>query len=76
MAAREAIDQAGLPERFEGELAERTGVILGTGLGGVGTLAEGITTNALRGPDRISPFLIADGHPATSAPARSPSTSG
>ena len=31
VAAREALDQAGLPERFEGELAERTGVILGTG---------------------------------------------
>ena len=31
VAARQALDQAGLPERFEGELAERTGVILGTG---------------------------------------------
>ncbi len=58
VAAREALDQAGLPARFEGELAERTGVILGTGLGGVGTLTDGVTANALRGPDRISPFLI------------------
>jgi len=58
IAAREALDQAGLPDRFEGELAERTGVILGTGLGGVGTLIEGFTTNVVRGPDRISPFLI------------------
>src|SRR4029079_13671920 len=32
VAAREALDQAGLPARFEGELAERTGVVLGTGL--------------------------------------------
>jgi 3-oxoacyl-[acyl-carrier-protein] synthase II len=63
VAAREALDQAGLPERFEGELAERTGVILGTGLGGVGTLIEGFSTNALRGPDRISPFLIPMGIP-------------
>ena len=63
VAAREALDQAGLPERFEGELAERTGVILGTGLGGVGTLIDGFTTNALRGPDRISPFLIPMGIP-------------
>ena len=63
VAAREALDQAGLPERFEGELAERTGVILGTGLGGVGTLVDGFTTNALRGPDRISPFLIPMGIP-------------
>jgi 3-oxoacyl-[acyl-carrier-protein] synthase II len=63
VAAREALDQAGLPVRFEGELAERTGVILATGLGGVGTLVEGISTNALRGPDRISPFLIPMGIP-------------
>ena len=63
VATREALDQAGLPERFEGELAERTGVILGTGLGGVGTLIDGFTTNALRGPDRISPFLIPMGIP-------------
>jgi 3-oxoacyl-[acyl-carrier-protein] synthase II len=63
VAAREALDQAGLPERFEGELAERTGVILGTGLGGVGTLIDGFSTNVLRGPDRISPFLIPMGIP-------------
>src|SRR4029079_6918607 len=63
VSAREALDQAGLPERFEGDLAERTGVILGTGLGGVGTLIDGFTTNALRGPDRISPFLIPMGIP-------------
>src|SRR5512138_3957779 len=29
VAAQEAIESAGLPERFEGDLAERTGVILG-----------------------------------------------
>src|SRR3954454_13852938 len=67
VAAREALDQAGLPERFEGELAERTGVILGTGLGGVGTLVDGMTANALRGPDRISPFLIPMGIPNVGA---------
>ncbi len=67
VAAREAMDQAGLPERLDGELAESTGVILGTGLGGTGTLSEGISTNALRGPDRISPFLIAMGIPNVGA---------
>src|SRR6188768_3200070 len=30
VAAREAMDQAGLPARLEGELAEDTGVLLGT----------------------------------------------
>jgi 3-oxoacyl-[acyl-carrier-protein] synthase II len=63
VAAREAMDQAGLPERLEGTLAEDTGVILGTGLGGTNTLVEGITLNALRGPDRISPFFIPYGIP-------------
>jgi 3-oxoacyl-[acyl-carrier-protein] synthase II len=63
VATREALDQAGLPDRFEGDLAERTGVILGTGLGGVGTLSDGFTINATRGPDRISPFLIPMGIP-------------
>ena len=63
VAAREALDQAGLPDRFQGDLAERTGVILGTGLGGVGTLIDGFTINVLRGPDRISPFLIPMGIP-------------
>ena len=63
IATREALDQAGLSERFDGDLAERTGVILGTGLGGVGTLSEGFTINATRGPDRISPFLIPMGIP-------------
>ncbi len=67
VASREALDQAGLPDRFQGDLAERTGVILGTGLGGVGTLVDGITINAARGPDRISPFLIPMGIPNVGA---------
>ncbi len=67
VAARQAMDQAGLPARLEGELAEATGVILGTGLGGVGTLYDGMSTNALRGPDRISPFLVPMGIPNVGA---------
>jgi 3-oxoacyl-[acyl-carrier-protein] synthase II len=67
VAAREALDQACLPERLEGTLAEDTGVILGTGLGGTNTLVEGISTNALRGPDRISPFFIPYGIPNVGA---------
>jgi len=67
VAAREAMDQAGLPARLEGDVAERTGAILGTGLGGVGTLNDGFTINALRGPDRISPFLIPMGIPNVGA---------
>jgi 3-oxoacyl-[acyl-carrier-protein] synthase II len=58
IATREALHQAGLPERIEGELAERTGTIIGSGLGGSATLSEQVTINATRGPDRISPFFI------------------
>jgi len=67
VATAEALREAGLPDRFEGALAERTGVILGTGLGGVGTLVEGFTMNALRGPSRISPFLVPMGIPNVGA---------
>jgi 3-oxoacyl-[acyl-carrier-protein] synthase II len=67
VAAREAMDDARLPTRLEGEEAERTGVILGTGLGGVGTLVEGISISTTRGPDRISPFFIPMGIPNVGA---------
>jgi 3-oxoacyl-[acyl-carrier-protein] synthase II len=67
VASRQAMDQSRLPARLEGVEAERTGVILGTGLGGVGTLVDGISINALRGPDRISPFLIPMGIPNVGA---------
>jgi 3-oxoacyl-[acyl-carrier-protein] synthase II len=67
VATREAMDQAGLPHRLDGELAETTGVIVGTGLGGVGTLVENISINVLRGPDRISPFFIPMGIPNVAA---------
>ena len=58
VASREAMVQAGLPERLEGDLAERTGVIVGTGIGGIRTLADQILLMAEKGPDRMSPFLI------------------
>jgi 3-oxoacyl-[acyl-carrier-protein] synthase II len=41
-----------------GELAERSGVIMGSGLGGVSTLFDNVLVMAARGPDRISPFFI------------------
>ena len=58
VASRQALDQAGLPERLEGALAEATGAIIGSGLGGSTTLFEQISTYVERGPDRISPFFI------------------
>ncbi len=58
VVGRQALDQAGLPGRLDGALAERTGVILGSGLGGVATLFDNVLVMAERGPGRISPFFI------------------
>ncbi len=58
VAAHQAMNQAGLPEHLEGELAERTGVIVGTGIGGIRTLAEQVQLCGEKGPDRMSPFVI------------------
>jgi 3-oxoacyl-[acyl-carrier-protein] synthase II len=52
------MDQAGLPAHLDGPLAERTGVIVGTGIGGIRTLAEQVLLMGEKGPDRMSPFLI------------------
>jgi 3-oxoacyl-[acyl-carrier-protein] synthase II len=58
VATREALADAGLPGRLDGPLAERTGIILGTGIGGGHTFAEQVAVSAAKGPDRISPFFI------------------
>jgi 3-oxoacyl-[acyl-carrier-protein] synthase II len=58
VAARQAMDQARLPAHLEGQLAERTGVAIGTGVGGIRTLADQVLLMGERGPDRMSPFLV------------------
>jgi 3-oxoacyl-[acyl-carrier-protein] synthase II len=58
VTSRQALDQAGLPGRFDGAEAERAGVIFGSGLGGVHTLFDNVLTMGERGPDRISPFFV------------------
>jgi 3-oxoacyl-[acyl-carrier-protein] synthase II len=58
VVARQALDQAGLPGRMDGTLAERTGVILGSGLGGTTTMFDNVLLMGERGPDRISPFFV------------------
>ena len=58
VATRAAMDMARLPDRLEGEEAEATGVILGTGLGGIETIFDNILVLGARGPDRLSPFLV------------------
>jgi 3-oxoacyl-[acyl-carrier-protein] synthase II len=58
VATREAMLQAGLPERLEGLLAEESGVIIGSGLGGAATFFEQVGVFSERGPGRLSPFFV------------------
>jgi 3-oxoacyl-[acyl-carrier-protein] synthase II len=56
-AAQEAIEDAGWQPDDEEEL-ERTGVMIGSGIGGLETICEGAVTVHERGPRRLSPFFI------------------
>ena len=56
-AAQQAVEDAGwMPEDEEGRL--RTGVMLGSGIGGLSTIAETAILLKERGPKRVSPFFI------------------
>jgi 3-oxoacyl-[acyl-carrier-protein] synthase II len=55
-AARQALDDSGL--QVTRDNAWRYGVYLGTGIGGIGTLEAEIRLIVVKGPDRVSPFLV------------------
>ncbi|ABU56511.1 beta-ketoacyl-ACP synthase II [Roseiflexus castenholzii] len=55
-AATEALRTAELTATPDN--ADAIGVIIGSGIGGITTLAEGVITLQERGPSRISPFLV------------------
>lgn len=56
-AAQQAVDDAGwTPDREEDLL--RTGVMIGSGIGGLSSIAETAVTLKERGPRRVSPFFI------------------
>jgi 3-oxoacyl-[acyl-carrier-protein] synthase II len=56
-AAVQAVEDSGWkPERDEDR--EKTGVIIGSGIGGLPTIADGAITLKEKGPRRISPFFI------------------
>jgi len=55
-AAQLAVDDAGLkPGDLEGE---RTGVVVGSGIGGIGSIEETHKVLLEKGPDRVSPFFL------------------
>jgi 3-oxoacyl-[acyl-carrier-protein] synthase II len=55
-AAHQAITQAGLEGKVPSP--ERTGVIIGSGIGGMQTYEDNCTAYVLKGPDRVSPFFV------------------
>jgi 3-oxoacyl-[acyl-carrier-protein] synthase II len=58
IAADEAMADAGLG-RMEGEESERCGVIVGSGIGGLGLMEDQNRVLMERGPSRTSPMLVA-----------------
>lgn len=56
VATLEAMVQAGLTVTEENR--DRIGVVIGTGIGGLGTLLEQVEVLREKGPERVSPFLI------------------
>ena len=55
-AAHQAITQAELEGKVPSP--ERTGVIIGSGIGGMQTYEENCSAYILKGPDRVSPFFV------------------
>ncbi|MDQ2670770.1 MAG: beta-ketoacyl-[acyl-carrier-protein] synthase II, partial [Gemmatimonadota bacterium] len=55
-AAVQAIGHAGLDGAFP--TPDRTGVLIGSGIGGIGTFEEQCKIFLTKGPDRVSPFFV------------------
>ncbi|MER3496834.1 MAG: hypothetical protein C4320_08785, partial [Armatimonadota bacterium] len=56
-AAQEALQDSGLV--FDEDLHDRTGVLIGTGIGGLTLMGDQTRILHERGPDRVSPFWVA-----------------
>ncbi len=55
-AAAEAVKHSGID--FSKEDVDRCGVVVGTGVGGIKTIEEGVQSLDHKGPDRINPFTV------------------
>jgi 3-oxoacyl-[acyl-carrier-protein] synthase II len=56
-AARQALDDAGwMPQSYEDQI--KTGVMIGSGIGGIEGIAETAVILKERGPRRVSPFFV------------------
>ncbi len=56
VAALEALAQARLT--IDDSNRHRVGIVIGTGIGGIGTILEQVEVLRERGPERLSPFLV------------------
>jgi len=55
-ATMEALEHSGL--KIDETNRDRIGILIGTGIGGIGTMMDQAEVMRERGPDRVSPFLI------------------
>ena len=55
-ATMEALEQSGF--KIDESNRDRVGILIGTGIGGIGTLLEQAEVLRERGPERVSPFLV------------------
>ncbi len=55
-AAHQAVTQAGLEGKFPDP--DHTGVVIGSGIGGMQTYEDNCAAYILKGPDRVSPFFV------------------
>jgi 3-oxoacyl-[acyl-carrier-protein] synthase II len=56
VAAQEAVRDAEL--KITPDNAEQVGVLVGSGIGGIGTIVDAAITLHTRGPDRVGPFVV------------------
>ncbi len=57
-AAVQAVEDAGFAWPFDETLAERSGVLLGTGMGGFDKVEQGIKTHLKQGLGKVNPFTL------------------
>lgn len=57
-ATKEAWDMAGLPDRLDDAMGNRSGCVLGVGMVGMDVLTDNYDVLITRGPRRVSPFFI------------------
>ncbi len=56
VATDEALQDSGL--KIDESNRDRVGIVIGSGIGGIGTIMQELDAYRERGPDRVSPFLI------------------